>query len=310
MYKYDYVKASVNLSKLQDEIKADPVISQDADHCNWNAPESLETFFENELTGGEQTALQTLVTNHDPTPPFVAPDVPENYFCGLGITINATNPTYQIDIEKGECRGVCATCTLQVDFAITVDITQSGVNGLDTGSETISAWYYVWLIRNPATGNVAGLLSTSHADPTLPNGYTQKRRIGSIRNDLNGNFLDFFQSADGASKIYRYRDAQVSGVLSGGNATSFTDVDLSAFVPPTSRYVFLNLDTVNSAAVGITELRENGTTGNYSVKSAVYERGSMSCFISTDTNQIIEYKVNDAAASASIEVEGYKEVTG
>ena len=49
---------------------------------------------------------------------------------------------------------------------LTVDITVSGVNGLDTGSEAASTWYYIWVIYNGTT--VAGLLSTSATAPTMP----------------------------------------------------------------------------------------------------------------------------------------------
>ncbi len=68
----------------------------------------------------------------------------------LTITNNTTNPNYQVDIAA-EGLILSNTTGLQLKFenlASTVDITASGVNGLDTGSEATSTWYHLWMIAN------------------------------------------------------------------------------------------------------------------------------------------------------------------
>lgn len=66
-------------------------------------------------------------------------------------------------------------------------ITNSGANGLDTGSEAANTWYSVWAIYNPTGILRACLLSTSATTPTLPSGYTFYARVGWIRNDGSSN---------------------------------------------------------------------------------------------------------------------------
>ena len=58
---------------------------------------------------------------------------------------------------------------------VTAIITNSGANGLDTGSVSASNWYYYWAISNGTT--TAGLWSLSNSTPTMPSGYTFKKFI-------------------------------------------------------------------------------------------------------------------------------------
>ena len=68
---------------------------------------------------------------------------------------------------------------------IDIDITDSGANGLDTGSEAASTWYYIFRISG--TSGEAGLFSESFDNPTLPAGYTKFRRVGCWYNDASSN---------------------------------------------------------------------------------------------------------------------------
>jgi hypothetical protein len=110
----------------------------------------------------------------------------------------------------------------------TLDITTSGVNGLDTGSEAGNTWYYVYLIWNPTTALVNGLLSASYTSPTLPSGYTQKRLIGAVRNDGSSNFKQFKQVNNDV-----YFDGGRAYLINGGNTggTTFVGLDTTSYVP-------------------------------------------------------------------------------
>jgi len=151
----------------------------------------------------------------------------------LEIESNASNPTYQVDINSGLVGSDDGTVVMEVSSPITVDITASGVNGLDTGSEADNTWYYIWLIYNPSTDTVAGLFSTSNSSPTMPSGYTKKRLIGAVRNAFGSDFCEFYQH--GEEVFYRY-DIQV---LAAGSATSQTGIDCSNFVPSIASLVKL-----------------------------------------------------------------------
>lgn len=64
---------------------------------------------------------------------------------------------------------------------------------LDTGAKANNTWYHIFLIGK-TDGTVDLLASTSYASPTLPSGYTFKRRRGSIRTDGSGNIMGFLNT--------------------------------------------------------------------------------------------------------------------
>lgn len=228
----------------------------------------------------------------------------KNYISGLKIKPNETNPLYQIDIETGQCRCKDDNCNLVSNSPITIDLTVSGANGLDIGSEVISSWYHAWLIYKQATNSCAGLFSLSDTSPVMPAGYGHERRIGAVRNDSSSNFLDFYML--GNSNIRRIVYPLFGAVLNGGTATSFTNVDCSAFVPPTSRNVLLGVSGFNFTPAPFTvQLREDNA--NYLRIVRGYNVGDAEIFLKTSPSQIIEYKVQAFPELASINVLEYME---
>lgn len=108
---------------------------------------------------------------------------------------------------------------------LTVDITVSGKSGLDVGSGAINTWYYIWMIMNIDTAEVAGLFSVSATSPTMPSGFTVKRLVSAVRNNGSSNFRSFIQ-----------RDKFVQGVerlwlLNGGHSATWVTLDPSALAP-------------------------------------------------------------------------------
>jgi hypothetical protein len=77
----------------------------------------------------------------------------------------------------------------------TIDCGTTGANGLDAGSLANSTWYHVYAIGKP-DGMTAFLASTSVSAPTMPTGYTFKRRIGSVKTDGSAHILAFVQDSD------------------------------------------------------------------------------------------------------------------
>lgn len=144
---------------------------------------------------------------------------------------------------------------------VTADITASGANGLDTGTEAASTWYAIWLIYNPTTSTVASLLSTSFISPTMPTGYTKKRRVGAVYNKANSNFRTFTQLGERTT----YVDGGLGDtenetiILNGGNSVTFVTLNAGPFVPPSSRALiaFVVMDPNDGIRV-----RPTGTTGN------------------------------------------------
>ena len=115
---------------------------------------------------------------------------------------------------------------------LTIDITASGANGLDTGSEESSTWYYIWVIYDGTT--VAGLISTSDSSPTMPSGYTYKKFVGAVKNDGSSNFFDFYQKCN---DVILTESSINHRVVQNGTATSYTSCSLVNAVPPNAHVV-------------------------------------------------------------------------
>lgn len=75
---------------------------------------------------------------------------------------------------------------------VTISGGSTGANGLDTGTIANNKWYAVFIIGKP-DGTVAGLLSLS-LTPTLPSGYTMRRRIGLVLTDASAHFVPYAQA--------------------------------------------------------------------------------------------------------------------
>ena len=128
---------------------------------------------------------------------------------GLGLSNNATDPNNDIDIAAGQCldltSGADELMVLSSGLTKRLDASWAAGTGggmLD-GTESVAGtadgatWYHLWLIKNPTTGAVDVLASESATAPTMPAGYTIKRRIGSIRTGSGTpNIAQFTQRGD------------------------------------------------------------------------------------------------------------------
>lgn len=125
------------------------------------------------------------------------------YLFGLTLSNDGTSPNTTIDVAAGLAADDTTTWFIQLTSATTKVLQSSGSwssggggNGLDTGARAASTWYNVFLIRADETGTPDILFSTSFSSPTMPSGYSYKRRIGAIRTDGSSNILAFTQTGD------------------------------------------------------------------------------------------------------------------
>lgn len=141
--------------------------------------------------------------------------------------------------------------------SLTINSAAAGANGLDTGTLAASTWYAMWVIYNPTTLAVAGLLSLSSTAPTMPSGYTHRARVGWIRTDSTNKYpLSFVQ----AGRRVQYRVAagsnvaalplMASGVQGAWSATApvWVAIAHANFVPPTATAIKLSLSNVYNSA--------------------------------------------------------------
>lgn len=194
---------------------------------------------------------------------------------------------------------------------LTVDITASGANGLDTGAEGSSTWYHLWVIAQQ-NGTVAGLLSASATAPTLPADYLFYGYVGAVYNNSSSNFVAFYQRGDGLTS-----DVTAGAALSGGTQTSYTTVSLAAYVPITAKcvdiFIGVNASSGTAEVTNYVAPAGSGTTATYGVFFSRQSSGvSTSTDISTYANfplstaQQVVYRVGGTNARGSITVMGWR----
>lgn len=184
----------------------------------------------------------------------------------------------------------------------------NGANGLDTGAEASSTWYYIWAIYNPTGGSAALMLSASGTAPTMPSGYTFKALLGEVYNDSASDFRDFTQHQDEV-RIKQYE------VYAGAGAVVVQSISLSACVPPTASRARGYVGTTNNADCqvvmgvltnGIQQLIQINTTGaTWNTGYGTYAAGGPFDVL-LGTAQLTTWLSASAAANYGISVTGYK----
>jgi hypothetical protein len=162
----------------------------------------------------------------------------------LRYNVAGTLPEYAHPLALGNFSGLKiqvtsstqVTVTASLGLSVTANITTSGANGLDTGTEANSTWYNVWVIWNGATA--AALLSISATSPTMPAGYTNKVRVGAIRNDASGNLWRLTQIGRRVQIATGTNPATPPAMITGSSGSvstpTWTAVATGNFVPPTA----------------------------------------------------------------------------
>ena len=124
--------------------------------------------------------------------------LPRGFIDGLILSNNVSDADHDIDIAVGVARDSTNVKNLSLTSAITKRIDAAfaagtGNGGLDTGSVANSTWYHVWLILKDVDGTIDALFSTSATAPTMPTGYTYRRRLGSVLTNGSANIYGFTQ---------------------------------------------------------------------------------------------------------------------
>jgi hypothetical protein len=204
---------------------------------------------------------------------------------------------------------------------VSADITVIGAGGLDAGAESGNTWYAVYVIGDTTNVNApTAILTLSSISPTMPAGYDVFRRISWVRNDGSSNFRKFFSYGNQTARRIWY-DSTLADLqaLSAGNATAFSPVSLSAFVPSTSTFAHLLVGFENTGAGTATSdylgLRPTGSAVTYAntlyrlAPSVAAGASRMSDFIGipTNTSQSVDYAVTVANDSADVFVPGWEE---
>lgn len=308
---YDYSKTPVNGHRLENEIVKAGLPAPS--YVTWNSaetPYNLHITFASALDAGQQTTLAGVVTAHvGSAGTYIQPTG------GMGVSgcrlAWDTTATVKIGRTGVISRAGDVNGDGEIAFSgrLTVDITASGANGLDAGSVAANTWYAVYVISDSTElKQQAGLFSLSATSPTLPAGYDRYRRIGWVPTDGSSQIRRFFCQGEDSRRQYVF-DAEVTAlqVLSGGNATSWTQINLSSFVPSTVEIVQLLAEVSSNSTNEFGMCRPYGSTVTYSVfalRTGVL-KGAREIWFMPCPSQKIDYKVKASGDSMDIFVAGF-----
>lgn len=128
---------------------------------------------------------------------------------------------------------------------LTVNLTVSGLGGIDIGSEASSTWYYIYLVPSGVNGQLGAIASIT-APTTGPTGYSVWRYIGAIRNDSSSNIIKFYQVENCFEYATNVQPIPFTGA--GSADTSLQTLSLTSYIPATASQVHLGgYIQVNSA---------------------------------------------------------------
>lgn len=192
---------------------------------------------------------------------------PRSYLAGFTLSNSTSGETpdadHDIDIAAGECRDSTHTANIVLASSMTKQLDASWAagdfkGGLDGGEVQADTWYHVFVIKNPTSAAVDVLFSTSATAPTLPNGYTKFRRIGSVRTDASANILAFKQYGN----KFIWVDPPVNGAAETANNTTGVTITIN-YVPSGYIVEALLLAVVNDSGdnAGFVKVFDYGMTG-------------------------------------------------
>lgn len=221
----------------------------------------------------------------------------------ITIANNSSDPDHDIDFtagnfqfDDGSGQAVATALTKQLDNSWAAG---DNTGGLDTGTVAADTFYYCFAIYNPTTQTSDFLFSTSTSSPTMPSGYTKKKRIASLLTDGAGNIKNgsytFFNGG--------YRFIYSVAVLTGTGLTpSYTTLSVSC--PPFS-LALIDGDIANNSTASYTKFQVGSKIEGDGIFSGVISSNAASRSsitppfpIKVDSNSQIDSGFVDGIAAA------------
>lgn len=147
----------------------------------------------------------------------------------LLVVNDGTTPNTKLDVTADEAVLVDTSgkAFKHTAVSVVIDSTVTGANGCDVGTRALNTNYDVYLISNGTT--VAGLLVIEGNTPSMPSGYTFKKRISWQRTDASSNFLKIRQAQNKLQ--YVLQAASNFPVIASGVQSTFAAKSLVGFCP-------------------------------------------------------------------------------
>lgn len=229
------------------------------------------------------------------------------YVYGMG---GAYASATTLTLNAGQARDDSNINDITLSANATINGAVNGANGLDTGSLANSTLYNVFAINDSTKYQAtAGVLSTQAitSGPLQPFGYDGFRWVFTVKTDGSAQILPFRITGTGLRKTFWY-DTPIA-VLTGGNATTFTDIDLTGSMPAMATDVILEVAFTPATAANALKLRAKGssaTNGNVQVTGVVATKAQeLQVIVPCSALGFIQYLVSNGSDAATISLVGY-----
>lgn len=246
-----------------------------------------------------------------------AVSVPRSYLAGLTLSRYGNQA---VGVAVGSCRDTSDTYGMKLAAALNKTFGSwavgSGNGGLDTGVIANSTWYHVFVIYNATSDTTDVLISTNVPSPTMPSGYTYKRRIGSFLTDASAFIIDFDQIGD----EFLWKDAPIDiDVDSVGTAavTRTLTVPLGVIVEALLNVTFANPDSSASLYLSSLSVDDEAAAADTTAPLATIVSVTVAArhaagpiTIRTNTSQQIRSRANLANSSLDIVTLGWVDDRG
>jgi hypothetical protein len=165
-------------------------------------------------------------------------------------------------VQAGRARNSTNEADIIMSVAATLDVANTGLNGLDTGTLGNDTLYALYVVGDSTNTNEPGvILSASASAPLLPVDYDMYRLIGYLRTDGTADFLAGFWSGSSNQRIFMY-DAPIATAVTAGASTTDAAVSLATFVPAVQGLpVYMFFDATPAAASRVLTLKPYGAVG-------------------------------------------------
>lgn len=232
----------------------------------------------------------------------------------ITITNNSTDANNDIDFSSGNFvfddfsgQAYVSAMIKRLDASWTAGTNQGG---LDTGTKTANVFYHCFAIYNPTTKASDFLFSANPTSPTLPSGFTKKRKIASLRTNVsnnirNGNYVFFSNSYsfEYQTKILFFQDT---------TSTTGTTVDTECPAHTTAE-IIANQSSSGDCSTLITTLDLNDEApvhASYaSISSAANYNGATTLFVRTNSLGEIRKRSSSVSGTLSLRTKGWTEFT-
>jgi hypothetical protein len=234
-------------------------------------------------------------------------------FKNLKIACRAAQSTYEISFDGCILKDVSGNLLQLGADSMVLDVTVSGMNGLDTGS-LAAGWYRIFVISD---GTTTESILSALATPTLPSGYAYYEFAGWAQ-VFSVSPVDLSQSLQyGNQCVIQARGALSSTGVAANAVNTLQALDLSDFVPPDAKFIsgfmggkpgsrkMMAMSPWNGGAYDVGRINAHGPA--WSPAAGFDNFGNTDNFSDfAIENQTLYWKAGDTQAANILYVTGYR----